>query len=449
MKPKLYLPFALFIASAIYSPVVNAQIIHTFAGTGTVGYSGNDSLATHAEMNSCSNVAVDGAGNVYIVDRGNNVVRKVNTAGIITTFAGDDTAGYSGDGGLAIAAKLNQPYGIATDVAGNVYITDEGNNVIRRVSTAGVINTYAGTGTPGYTGNGGLADHATLNGPEGIAIDSSDNLYIADRNNNVIREVSSLGVINTIAGNGTPGYSGDNGNALVANLYSPSGVAVDVAGNVYIADQINNVVRKVTYSSGIITTYAGTGIAGATGDGGAANVAQLTRPSSVSLDQAGSVYIADQGNYVIRRVDSLGNISLFAGRYTEGYTGDGGLSMNADLGLPSGVYADGWRRIYIADYNNNVVRIVTQDVLGISAVNTVSTGIKVYPNPTTGMLNVEIRGAVNNASVAVTDILGNTVITAAGTPNTVLNLSDLPAGDYLVKVVNGSVTYTNKIELTR
>jgi len=448
MKSKHYLLFLSFVGFAAYSPVARAQVINTYAGT-VMGYSGDNGLAIHAELNNCTGVAVDGAGNVYIADKGNNVVRKVNvTNGIITTFAGNDTAGYSGDGHEATLAKLNQPYAVATDVVGNVYIADGANNVIRIVSTSGIINTYAGNGTPGYSGDFGLASLASLNNPRCIAIDSSGNLYIADANNNVIRKVTTGGVITTIAGNGSAGFGGDNGNALAAMLYSPSGVAVDVFGNVYIADQTNNVVREVFASNGVIKTIAGNHTIGGSGDGGPAVDAQLTFPASVSLDQAGNLYIADQGNYAIRRVDSLGNISLFAGDYTEGYSGDGGSPTLAKLGIPSGVTADGWGRIYIADFDNSVVRIVTQGPTAVASVNA-ATGVKVYPNPTSGTITVEIPG-VTNASITVNDVLGNIVAKAtATTATTTVNLGNMPAGYYMVKVVNGDNTSVNKIEILK
>ena len=449
MKSKHYLLFLSFVGFTAYSPLMHAQVINTYAGT-TMGYAGDNGLATHAEMNNCTGVAVDGAGNVYIADKGNNVVRKVSViTGIITTFAGNDTAGYSGDGGAAAAAKLNQPYSLATDVAGNVYIADAGNNVIRIVSTTGIINTYAGNGTAGYSGDYGLASLAALNNPRGIAIDNSGNLYIADENNNVIREVSSGGVISTIAGNGSAGYSGDNGNALGATMYSPSGVAVDASGNVYIADQTNNVVREVLASTNVIKTIAGTHTPGNSGDGGPAADARLTFPASVSIDPSGNIFIADQGNYVIRKIDTTGNISLYAGDYTEGYSGDGGAPTEAKLGIPSGVTADGWGRVYIADFDNSVVRIVTQGPNAVAAVNAPAGSLKVYPNPASAAVNVEMPGGGNSA-VTMMDVLGNIVASENMTTTTsTISLLNIPAGDYIIRVVNANKTYENKIEVLK
>ena len=214
-------------------------IITTIAGNGIAGYSGDGGLATNAELNNPYGVAVDSNGNIYIADTNNNRIRKVNsTTGIITTIAGNGTAGYSGDGGLATNAELYYPYGVAVDSNGNIYIADTYNNRIRKVnSTTGIITTIAGNGTAGYSGDGGPATNAQLNYPYGVAVDSSGNIYIADTDNNRIRKVNSTtGIITTIAGNGNPGYSGDGGPATNAELYDPSGVAVDSNGNIYIAD---------------------------------------------------------------------------------------------------------------------------------------------------------------------------------------------------------------------
>ena len=449
MSRKHYALSLLFAAFAV-SPRSQAQVITTFAGNGTVGYNGDSGIAYHAELNGCTGLAVDGAGNVYIADKNNNVVRKVNTSGIITTFAGTGTAGYSGNGGAATAAKLNQPYSVSTDVNGNVYIADQGNNVIRIVGTSGIINTYAGNDTAGYNGDDIPANHASLYSPEGIAIDAAGNLYIADARNNIIREVSTSGIITTIAGNRTAGYTGDNDVATSAELHFPTGVAVDAAGNVFIADQLNNVIRRVDGTTGMITTYAGNHVPGYSGDGGSATSAQLQYPASVSLDQFRNLYIADQGNNTIRTVDSSGNISIFAGNRNYGYTGDYGLPQNAELNTPIGVTADGWGRIYIADYGNNVMRVVARFALGASSLTAAADGIKIYPNPSDGILTLEIAGINNSAEVTVTDVLGNVVGKyTTNAQKTALNLGDIAPGCYQVRIVNGSKVYTETIAVAR
>lgn len=263
----------------------------TVAGIGTAGYSGDGSAATSAQLDQPYGVAVDSGGNFYIADRLNNVVRKVTAGGTISTVA-------------VTLGPLTQPFGVAVDSAGNLYIADTGNSVIRKVNTVGVISTVAGVVvTPGYTGDNGPATSAQLNQPFGVAVDSSGNLYVADTSNNVIRKVSTSGTITTVAGNNAAGagYSGDGGAATSAQLYLPSGVTVDSSGNIYIGDTFNNVVRKVS-TSGTITTVAGNGTAGYTGDGGLPTSAELNQPFGVVVDSSGNLYVADYVNNVIRKV---------------------------------------------------------------------------------------------------------------------------------------------------
>ena len=270
------------------APAQSAAIISTVAGTGDAGYRAADDggPATAAQLNQPFSVAVDGAGNLYIADRANQRIRKVDTAGVITTFAGTGTAGYSGDGAAATMARFNGPYGVAADGAGNVYIADWINSRIRKVDTAGVITTFA-------TG---------LNTPYDMAADRAGNVYIADTNNGRIRRVDTAGVITTFAGTGLPaGYSGDGAAATAAQFNLPSSVAPDGAGNVYISDTLNHRIRKVN-AAGVITTFAGTGANTYGGDGGAPDAAQLRNPSGIAVDSAGNLYIADMNNHRIRKV---------------------------------------------------------------------------------------------------------------------------------------------------
>ena len=304
--------------------------------------------ATAAELFCPLGVVVDTAGNVYIADSYNNRIRKVTIDGVINTVAGNGTLGFTGDGGPATAAELNYPYGVAVDTAGNLYIADSGNNRVRKVTTDGVINTVAGNGTKGYSGDGGFATEAQLRGPNGVAIDTAGNLYIADEGSNRIRKVTTDGVINTVAGNGGYGYSGDGGSAKEANLGIPFGIAVDIAGNLYIADRNNNRVRKVTLD-GVINTVAGSGMSGYSGDGGAATAAQLYSPSGVAVDTAGNLYIADVNNYRIRKVTAGGVISTVAGNGTSGFSGDGGPATEAKLLFPVGVAVDTADNLFISD----------------------------------------------------------------------------------------------------
>jgi trimeric autotransporter adhesin len=333
------------------------------AGDGTFGYKGDGGPATSAGLYYPSGVAVDASGDIYIADNFNNRIRMVTrSTGIITTVAGDGTFGYKGDGGPATSAGLFYPLGIAVDASGNIYIADTSNNRIRLVTrSTGIITTVAGDGTYGYKGDGGPATSASLHNPWGIAVDASGNIYIADIDNHRIRLVTrSTGIITTVAGDGTFGYRGDGGPATSAGLYYPYGVAVDASGNIYIADTSNNRIRLVTRSTGIITTVAGDGTAGYKGDGGPATSAGLYYPRGIAVDASGNIYIADFNDNRIRLVTrSTGIITTVAGDGTAGYTGDGGLATSAGLSFPNSIAVDASGNIYIVDDGNNRIRLVS------------------------------------------------------------------------------------------
>ncbi len=333
----------LYIVAAGVIRKISNGVITTFAGTyGTTGYAGDNGPAASATFDYPAGVAVDASGDVYIADMDNNAIRKVSK-GLITTFAGNGTSGYSGDNGPPAGAELNHPNGVAVDASGNVYIADAGNARIRKVSN-GAIATIAGGAGVSF-GDNGPATRAALYQPRDVAVDASGNVYIADTLENTIRKVSH-GVITTVAGNGTFGYSGDNGPAASAALNQPYGVAVDASGNVYIADTNNSVVRKV--SSGVITTLAGNGTYGYSGDNGPAASAQLCAPTGVAVDKAGNVYIADVNCSVVRKV-SNGVITTFAGNGTRGYSLLNGPASGAELNSPVAVAADASGNVYIAD----------------------------------------------------------------------------------------------------
>ncbi|MGA3213617.1 MAG: hypothetical protein ABSD20_20120, partial [Terriglobales bacterium] len=442
--------------------VGTAGIISTYAGNGTRGFGGDGGPATSAELYNPGGVSLK-PNTVLIADTGNQRIRAVNaSSGDIGTVAGNGTAGYGGDGGPATSAELNYPYSVSVDVEGNIYVADHFNQRVREVIVAtSSISTVAGNGTGGYGGDGGPATSAELNQPDGVIVDLNNNIFIADTSNNRIRKVvsstapilfpdtivlssspvqnallsinssltisgisvpqsaggsfefsvgtitgcvvngstvnsagsicvvpltftpaysglrreplvvqTSLGtfqfglegegvgpqvvvlpaVISTVAGNGTQGNSGDGGPATSAELNHPGGIAVADSGNAYIADTGNCVVRQVTGSSGVISTIAGTGTCGYSGDGGAATAAKLNGPSTIGLDAAGNLYIADKANNRIRELNTAsGIITTVAGNGTAGFSGDDGPATSAELNGPSAAHLDSLGNLYIAD----------------------------------------------------------------------------------------------------
>ncbi len=321
------------------------------------GYGGDGGLAITAEFNGPCAVAVDAGGNLFVADASNNRVRRVDTNGFISTVAGNGAWGYSGDGGPALRAELNNPSGVAVDASGNVFIADSLNDCVREVGADGVIHTLAGTGVQGYSGDGGAATNAQFFGPAGVAVDAAGNLYIADALNNRVRKVDARGVITTIAGTGAYGYSGDGGAATNALLNEPLGVAVDRSGSLFIADAHNSVVRKIG-AGGVITTVAGNGTYGYSGNGGLATNAAMSGVFGVAVDAAGNLFLVDNGNARIRKVGANAIITTVAGNGIVGYSGDSGPAVSASLNYPDGVAVDAAWNLFIADAGNQVVREV-------------------------------------------------------------------------------------------
>jgi uncharacterized protein (TIGR03437 family) len=372
------------------------QIINTVAGNGTLGFAGDGSAATAANLDQPSGVALDSQGNLYIADTLNARIRKVSSSGTISTVAGNGLLSYSGDGGPATGAQLNGPLGIAADNSGNLFIADSQNGVVRivkngaiasvgggtlviprsvatdavgdayvadaqdnrvrKIETDGTVTTYAGNGTNGFAGDGGPASNAQLSSPAAVAVDAAGNLYIADLGNLRIRKVSANGNISTVAGNGSQGYSGDGGPAVNASLNAPLGVAVAPSGNLYIVDSASHVIREVTLD-GNINTIAGTGAPGFTGDGGPAVSAQIASPTGIAADAFGNIVFVD-GATRIREINTAGTIATVAGNGSLGYTGDGGTANLAQLNSPAAVWADSSGNLYIADTGNNAIRLL-------------------------------------------------------------------------------------------
>ena len=381
LKYTFFATLLCFCTGATKSAIAQIQIpaignINTVAGDGTQGYAGDGGQATSAELNLyIGNTALDSSGNLYIVDEENFVIREVSAAtGVISTVVGSgcDTSIWMGEGQSATSiyyACFNQLTGVGVDASGNIYIEDAGLSKIFKVTAStGIITTVAGNGSNSVSGDGGQAISAGIGVPYGgVALDSAGNLYFADAANNRVRKVVlSTGIITTAAGsgpNGQGGFSGDGGPATSARLSQPVGVAVDSSGNIYIADGNNNRVRMVAASTGFISTVAGSGGSGYqnaaySGDGGLATNARFYYPSGVAVDQVGDIYIADDGNNVIREViSSTGIVKTVAGNGTSGYTGDNGVATSAELNAES-VSLDAAGNVYIFDLVDDVIRVL-------------------------------------------------------------------------------------------
>lgn len=373
--------FRLLISCLSMGLCAHAQTITTIAGTGFGGFTSDGIPATSSGVFRPYDVGMDSLGNIYVGDVGNNRIRKIDTFGIIHTIAGTGTAGYNGDAIPATTAHLNFPYGMAVNQMGHVVISDMDNNRIRLIQSAesgGLIYTIAGTGVAGYSGDGGPASLAKVNNPQGIFWDAIGNVYFADAWNHRVRKISAAGTITTIAGNGTATSFGDGGPATAAGVNHPSGLSVDTAGNIYIAEMMGHRIRKVS-PSGIITTIAGTGTLGFAGDGGPATAANIRYPKGVCVDRAGNIFFADTDNQVIRQViAATGTITTIAGAPgIAAYGGDGGPASAAKFNFLQALFLDKKGNLYIGDCVNNRVRKIKCEapvVSFISGVDTVCVG---------------------------------------------------------------------------
>jgi len=448
MKSKVIFLFAFLISCSF---LAHAQIITTVAGDSTQGYNGDNIPAVNAELYYPTDVAIDAYKNVYIADGKNNRIRKINSSGIITTIAGTGVAGYNGDDIAATLAEINYPSALTLDASGNIYFCDDHNFRIRMINTSGVITTIAGTGTSGYNGDNILATSAQITTSGGIAVDVDGHIYIGDNDNNRIRQISSAirGTITTIAGTGSPGHSGDGSPATNAELNNPTGVAIDGIGNIYIAEFGNKCIRKINVT-GIISTIAGTGTSGFSGDNGPATIAELSWPNGLKVDASGNIFFADVYNNRIRKIDNSGIITTIAGTGAGSFSGDGGLAILADLNGVEGLGIDNTNNIYIADWGNDRIRFVKSTV-SVKNQNLVDDNISIYPNPSNGIFTADIMSTANEtATIVVTNILGQRIKEITTLTNQLLAITiDVPSGIYFLTAITNNNAVSKKILLYR
>lgn len=447
---KRTLTVLIFVCAWIFSQA-QTNIITTIAGNGTAGFCCDHGPATNAKLHFPNQLCIDRLGNIYISDAFNNRIRKLDVStGTITTVAGDGTNGFFGDGGPASSSKLWIPDGIAMDTSENIYIADGINNRIRRIDKlTGVITTIAGNGIAGSSGDGGLAINAELNGPGCLSVDKMGNVYVADYFGNKIRKINTTtGIISAVAGNGTAGYSGDGGIATNAQLSKPGQAFVDTEGNIFFTDAEHSVVRKISSATGIITTIAGNGIAGYSGDGGPAANANLNQPFGLFIDAHNNIFIVEWGNGTIRKVESsTGIISTVVGCGIQGFSGDGGPATSAKL-IPEGIIIDSKGTMFIADMDNNRIRMVYNPQLSAPNDKLTMPEVKIYPNPAYDELNVEYDFN-EDATLQISEVTGRAMVLKnldSKKNKESIDIRAVPQGIYFYRILqNGVIVYAGKV----
>jgi len=450
-KYNMYI-FALLVLCA---PVrMQAQVITTVANIELgCGYSGDGSAAIYAKFDEPKGIAIDKFGSLYIADPANNRVRMIDAYGIVRTFAGNGKGGYSGDGGKATSAELNRPYYVAIDAEGNVYISDTYNCRVRKVNASGIISTVAGNGVLGSSGNNGPAIKAELTYPYGLCFDAAGNLYIAD--GLWVKKVNTEGIISNVVGSGQTDYGGDGGPATSASCGSNVAVACDNKGNLYVADGRFNCIRKVD-ANGIITKFAGAKITNvndtASGDGGQAIDARIFSPSDLKFDSYGNLFVVDEGDGRIRKIDSAGIITTLAGDGSAKHSGDGNPANKAGVFLPYGMVIDENENIYFTEtsqYSNeqsNDIRVV----FGIEFSNT-SSEVVVYPNPSfDGVVRLLFASKyTENVLIVITNMAGQKVYENTFPTNLPIEVHLEPTGIYALSGRAKHTKWHSEISIVR
>ncbi len=410
---------------------VTAQVIVTVAGIGINGYSGDGGPATNAKMNNPNCLVFDKNGNIYFTEDGNATIRRVSPSGIISRFAGNGTAGYSGDGGPAGAALIGGGGGLAVDKWNNIYLADGGNHCIRKITTDGVIRTIAGTGVAGYNGDGISALSAKLNQPEGVGIDDTGNVYICDRMNFRLRKVDTFGNISTIAGTGVMGFTADGARADTAAINESWYVVMDKNGDIYFMDKSR--IRKIAATDHKLSTVAGNGINAYSGDGGPATAASIGT-QYFTFDSVGNMFLAEGGVCRIRKVTTDGNISTIVGNGLVGIDPEGVNLSAARVLSPTGIAFSPAGELYFTEKSGAKIRKITLAWDGVNEVNGKSTGLEVFPNPTHGRVSVRMNAMERETNLTIIDARGVAVRTMTVPCNVTkeIGVSGLAPGIYTI-----------------
>ena len=397
-----------------------AQVVSTFAGSGTIG--GSNGAGITASFAFPSGVCADAAGNIYVADSFNNKIRKITSTGVVSTFAGSGLQG--GINGAGIAASFYAPIGVCIDAVGNIYVADNANYKIRKITPDGVVSTFAGSGIVGSTD--GTATMASFNSPSGICIDPSGNIYVTDNEwfAGRIRKISPTGVVSTFAGSGESGSTNDVG--IAASFGAIYDICADVAGNIYVADGSNQQIRKIT-PAGLVSTFAGASQQQSGSTDGVGVLATFNTPSGICIDAAGNLYVGERGNHKIRKISPTGVVSTFAGSGEAGSTNGNGIA--ASFNQPYGVCTDAIGNIYVADQWNHQIRKIASMSASIKTIEDYNDRFQVYPNPSSTFLTIQTNEIIE--SINIYNSVGSLIQAES---KTTFSVEQLPAGIYTVQI---------------